>query len=585
MDSNQAQFFFCPGCGEPFKKGTTFCSLCELQLNEAPGFIEIGLTEKVEIQKKLINTQLIQGAKAAFGTKDSTEFKNRLQRIKIDRKTTEEKHERDGLLRLKELFQNIVINPDEKFTLLDDNCDLLTLATISSQTGEIKAEFSNFTWEGFDENRERRLCQLLAGFKPPTEEWFNTRFAKKIDANTQLIHTSMYRDARHSQTLDDFIKKAFPGLHIEKLIYSSDRNFTELINSLCETAPLDKDITVLSAKVDTEGNVTYEDVIIFPDKQFIKPDRAVTISVDSNTVSSKTSKLIFSKETDGSKKNFYEYDLDVEPGKTKQFSIKIEQRQIDSITVDDNKVKAVSGKLERPVIVDVSRRCIEVFLVLDTIVFNEKAFKSRKQIVEDLISEFGKYKKQIDIIFHLYSYSCDFVPAYSRPLSWPSTLFTEFSGSLYETIRVLQTLKMSGPGPHVFPGRLELVFEKISEYNFDSKKIYYLFIVGNRPASPEKDLPKMYGVSISWKKEWEAIKSKFSLIQVIHDDNFVWAKESFTEFFRDYYDSFWNTIQRDSRIPEWSKVDLDKLLNENLSAIAIPNNELTIPSVNQVKGW
>lgn len=585
MDSDYEENFYCPGCAEPFISGTTICSLCGLQLNELPGIIEIGLSEKVEIQKKSINTQLIRGAKAAFGTKDSTEFENRLQRLKIDRKSTEEKYERDVLVRLKKLFQNIVINPDEKFTLLDDSIDQLTLVTISNQDGNLNAKFLHSPWEDFfDENRQRRLCQLLAGFKPPTEEWFNENITKRIEAKTQLIHTSKYRDASHSQTLDNFITKAFPGLHSEKLIYSSDRNLLELINTLCETAPLDKDIMVLSAKVDTEGNVTYEDVIIFPEKQFIEPDKAVTILVNSNTVSSKTSKLIFSKGTDKSTKNFYEYVLDVEPGTTKQFSIKIERRQIDSITVDDNKVKAVSGKLEKLVSVDVSRRCIEVFIVLDTIAHNEKEFKSRKAIVENLINETGKYNKQIDIIFHLYSYSCDFIPAYSRPKSWPGPLFTEFSGNGEETNQELHGLKMSGPGPHVFPGRLELVFKRISECNYDSKKTYFLFIIGNRPASPENDLPKVYGVSTNWKNEWEKIKTKFSFIQIIHDDNFAWAKESFPVYFKDYYESFWNTIQPDRRISNWSNEKPDQMVEKNLGAIANPNNELTIPSITDVKG-
>ena len=502
--------------------------------------------------------------------------------------------ENDGLEQLMVLFQKIVANPDQKFTLLDDNPDRLTLATISNEDGVINARFSECPWEeAFDNNRERRLCQLLAGYEAPTSEWFSRNVKSKIDPKTQLVHTSVYRNASHSQTIDELIRLAYPNTTIENLVYLSDQNFIDLINCLCVTAPLKEEIKVLSAQIGQNGAVKYNEVLVFPKDQFIEQDNEVTISVKSNTVSNKTSKLIFFKGKWASEQTMYEYDLEVEPGETKKCSLKLANRRLDGITADSNKVKTVAEIPEMPKTVDVSRRRVEVFLILDTIVFNEETFIDRKKIVEDLIDEIGKYNQQIDIFFHLYSYSCDYVPVIDpRPDSWPNT-FTEFSGKIEDTREALDKLTMTWPGPHVFPGRLELVFEKISKYDFTrGNTSHILFIVGNRPASPEKNLPKIYGVSTNWRSEWEKIKSKFSLIQVIHDDSFIWPrknendplKKGLPEKFQKHYDDFWNTVQPEKRLLNWSIKDSDEVINKHLCGITVQNNQLTIPIITVEKG-
>lgn len=594
MDTNQTQELFCRGCGEPFQNGAISCSLCGLQLNEEPDTIEIGLVEEVknEIEKK--NEQLLKGANAAYGTKDWSEFENRMDILELTLEPSDPVVENDGLEQLMVLFQKIVANPDQKFTLLDDNPDRLTLATISNEDGVINARFSECPWEeAFDNNRERRLCQLLAGYEAPTSEWFSRNVKSKIDPKTQLVHTSVYRNASHSQTIDELIRLAYPNTTIENLVYLSDQNFIDLINCLCVTAPLKEEIKVLSAQIGQNGAVKYNEVLVFPKDQFIEQDNEVTISVKSNTVSNKTSKLIFFKGKWASEQTMYEYDLEVEPGETKKCSLKLANRRLDGITADSNKVKTVAEIPEMPKTVDVSRRRVEVFLILDTIVFNEETFIDRKKIVEDLIDEIGKYDQQIDIFFHLYSYSCDYVPVIDpRPDSWPNT-FTEFSGKIEDTREALDKLTMTWPGPHVFPGRLELVFEKISKYDFTrGNTSHILFIVGNRPASPEKNLPKIYGVSTNWRSEWEKIKSKFSLFQVIHDDSFIWPrknendplKKGLPEKFQKHYDDFWNTVQPEKRLLNWSIKDSDEVINKHLCGITVQNNQLTIPIITVEKG-
>lgn len=588
MDTIQTQELFCRGCGEPFQNGAISCSLCGLQLNEEPDTIEIGLIEEVknEIEKK--NEQLLKGANAAYGTKDWSVFNERLDRLKPPFEPSNPVDESGGLEQLMVLFQKIVANPDQKFTLLDDNSDRLTLATISNEDGVINTSFSECPWEeAFDNNRERRLCQLLAGYEAPTTEWFSRNVESKIDPKTQLVHTSVYRNASHSQTIDKLIKQAYPNTAIEKLVYLSDQSFKDLINRLCETAPLEEEIKVLSAQIGQNGAVAYNEVLVFPKDQFIKQDNKVTISVKSNTVSNKTSKLIFFKGKWASEQTMYEYDLEVEPGETKKCSLKLTNRRLDGITVDCKNVKPIEGELERPNNVDVTKHRVEVFLILDTIVFNEEAFIDRKKIVEDLIDEIGKYDQQIDIIFHLYSYSCDFFPAYSRPKNWPNE-YTEFSGNLENTKRNLQSLKMSRGDAHIFPGRLDLVFKTISGYTFAGDNTSYcLFIIGNRPASPEKALPKIYGVSTNWRKEWEKLKSKFSFIQVIHDDSFIWPKEEtfgppkigLPKEFQEHYDDFWNTVQPEKRFFNWLNRDSNEVIKNYLCGITAQNNQLTIPIV------
>lgn len=599
MDTNQTQELFCRGCGEPFQNGAICCSLCGLQLNEEPDTIEIGLVEKVKVEIEEKNDQLLIGANAAYGTKDWSVYNKRLDRLdRLDRlkRTFEPSNpvdESDGLEQLMVLFQKIVANPDQKFTLLDDNPDRLTLATISNEDGVINASFSECPWEeAFDNNRGRRLCQLLAGYEAPTTEWFSRNVASKIDPKTQLVHTSVYRNASHSQTIDELIRLAYPNTTIENLVYLSDQNFIDLINCLCVTAPLKEEIKVLSAQIGQNGAVKYNEVLVFPKDQFIEQDNEVTISVKSNTVSNKTSKLIFFKGKWASEQTMYEYDLEVEPGQTKKCSLKLANRRLDGITADSNKVKTVAEIPEMPKTVDVSRRRVEVFLILDTIVFNEETFIDRKKIVEDLIDEIGKYDQQIDIIFHLYSYSCDCVPAYSRPRNWPNE-YTEFSGNLENTKRSLQSLKMSRADAHIFPGRLDLVFKAISGHTFSEENTSYcLFIIGNRPASPEKDMPKIYGVSTNWRSEWEKIKSKFSLIQVIHDDSFIWPrknendppKKGLPEKFQEHYDDFWNTVQPGKRLLNWSVKDSDEVINKHLCGNTVQNNQLTIPIITVEKG-
>lgn len=584
MDFDQAGNNYCPGCAEPFSDGAMRCELCELQLNEETGVITLGLEKTFELQKNDILARIIKGAKAAQGTKDLIVFKERLDRLNktMDesfRGRALERARKDGMKRLQSLVTEL--KQGESVTIFDDNAEQLTLSVISKQkSGIVVGKIEPITWGvNFSDAIDRRVIQLLTGIRTPKKGWFDGNLKNRLSNSSQMIHATPYNNASHSAELDRLISAAFNGWEPERLVYPDTQPYSEIVQTLCDTAPLGEDISALSAKVDSSGNVSYDHVVVFSGDKFIQPDRVVNISLKSNALNSGQSKLLFHLGNNENACKYYEIDLDIPPRGTKTASIMISRRSIATITVDGNGVKALKGTPDLLSKVRLKIPVIEVYIILDTIVNSDQEFDVRKNVVKKLIDAMEKQFSQFEITYHLYSYSCDTVPDYSpRPDHWPA-LFTYDNGKRSSIEKSLRTLKISGPGPHVFPGRLELVFQEMTKHHFDESNQYCMFIIGNRPASPHKDLRGMYGVRPSWVDLWKSIKPKFSVIQVIHDQFCYAQREIYQKFFKKHCDEFWFSVQPNNRIDDFQKENFESLLIKLFKNLSDFSDELVIPSV------
>jgi hypothetical protein len=582
MDSNQVDSKFCPGCAEPFVDGDLHCELCNLPLNEKPGVITIGIDQTFEIQKKEKQKHLVNGAKSAHGTNDFEDLEKRIKLLNLRVKTPEKDDEERnlGLLQLQNRFRDLVQIPGKTITILDDNTDHITLVNISHKKSEIIVErLESINWDmEFSEATEQRSFQLLTGVKTPTLSWFKGNLKDNLSRVNKLIHATVYHNAPHSKTLDEFIENTC-GYQPERILYPPIQSFQKLIQNLCDTAPFGEDVMVLSAITDKDGNVTYNDLAIFPGTEFIKPDQAVKISLKSNSLQSTKSRLLFYKGK--FPQDYIGIYQGLAPGGTQEVDVRIGSRNLDSITVNNKRVTVLKDLRDLPTKVNLERPTIEVFLILDTIVDNQEEFDARKDFAKSLIEVIEKHTNRFDIRYHLYSYSCDVIPeGTSRPKNWPP-VYTYPAGDSVEIEKELNRLRMSGPGPHLFPGRLELVFKEIAKIPPGGDKNACLFIIGNRPASPSKEYHGTYGVPENWEEIWARIKLRFSTVQVFHDKD----KNSYPENHLEYFNSFWDSIQvEDERAYSLSMSQIYNPLNSVIINSNTNDKELEIPSISVLKG-
>ena len=585
MDSNQVDSKFCPGCAEPFVDGTLRCELCSLPLNEEPGVITIGIDQTFEIQKKEKQKLLVNGAKSAHGTNDFEDLEKRINLLNLRVNTPEKEDEKRnlGLLQLENRFRDLVQIPGKTITILDDNTDHITLVNISHKKSEIIVErLESINWGmEFSEATEHRSFQLLTGNKTPTPSWFNGNLKDKLSGVNKLIHATVYHNAPHSKTLDEFIKNTYK-YQPERILYPPIQSFQKLIQNLCDTAPFGEDVMVLSAITDKNGNVTYNDLAIFPGTEFIKPDQAVKISLKSNSLQSTKSRLLFYTGKFSPDQNHWAIYQELAPGGTQEVDVRIGSRNLDSITVNEEPVTYLKDLTDLPIKVDLKRPTIEIFLILDTIVDKQKEFDARKDFAKSLIEVIEKHTNRFDIRYYLCSYSCDVIPqGANRPIKWPP-VYTCLAGDSVRIEKELNSLRMSGPGPHLFPGRLELVFKEIANIPPGGNKNACLFIIGNRPASPSKEYHGTYGVPENWEDIWERIKLRFSTVQVFHDKD----KNSYPENHLKYFNSFWDSIQvEDERAYSLLMSQIYNPLNSVINNSNTNDKELEIPSISVLIGW
>ena len=577
---------FCPACAKFYEGEPTQCRICDLPLNEP--------TKTLVIDNNLAESQqtLIENKKAALNdalnaTKGTSYHKLILESLKrlsvlvVNQIPVETNHDVESL---KNLIIELVNSSNKTIHLIDDSPDRVTLHEIKENKGNIALITRDFAWgKLFETNEADRALQLLAGYKQIDQDWFEENLKRAISKTNELYYATQFEDAKHSVQLKKLIKASISSLKITPISYKSEDCITNLLKNLCANAPLSAPISLKSASVDEDGNVTYNEISLIEDKEFVNPEKSIKISVKSNVAKKAESWLLLeqSNETYGKK-------LMLEPNGKKDIEIWLRGRRVSDIVIDAEQADKITELPTRPNKINLSNPKVEVWFALDTIVQDETGFDSRKKVITDVIDMFEKHAASIDMSYHLYAYSCKWFPTTtSRPEVWPQKHVVSSQGDQDQIKNFLNTIKMTGYNGNdvvpLFTGFLEKVFEQmqgeINKQGLDNNRSRFFIIVGNHPANPNRDLRGLHCVKLDALKLFDGIQQHFKKIQVVHDQSLTKTTKVAPKQVKDYYKTFWETIQNNGRILKWQNNTASEIVNDMLDKGTIQGQDLLIPQL------
>lgn len=578
---------FCPACAKPYEDEPARCRICDLPLNE-PTKTTIVIDDNLETNQQMLiddkKKRLKNARTAAIGTRYHDLILNSLERLGEPVNYQPPVELKTDIEALKELIKGLVKNSDEAIYLIDDSPNKITLHKMQNRTENITLETWGFAWgDRFEGVEADRALQLLTGYKQIDGEWFEVNLKRAISETDKLYYASQFKAAEHSIQLKNHINKNIPMLNITPISYKSENCITDTLKNLCANAPLSNPISLISASVDTDGNVAYEDIQLIEDNAFVNPEKSIKISVKSNVARQAESWLLFkqSNKTYGKK-------VMLEPNEKKDIEIWLKGRQVSDIKIDTEQADEITELPTRPGKINLSNPKVEVWFALDTIVKDTDGFDSRKKIITDVIDEFKKHASSIELSYHIYAYSCKWFPTTTdRPDDWPQNHVVSSQGDQDQIENFLNTIKMTGYNENdvvpLFTGFLEKVFKQmqgeINNQGLDNNRSRFFIIVGNHPANPNRDLRGLHCVKLDALKLFGEIQEDFKKIQVVHDQALTKTTKVAPKQVKDYYNTFWKTIRQDGRIYKWQNNSAYEIVNDMIGKGTIQGQDLLIPQL------